>query len=247
MLICARDRRVPFARRGCIALAASPDLERWEHREPLWSGSVCWAAECPDMFHLDGRWVVVYSHGTTRYRVAESSTGPWRAAWPDTFDSHFLSAAKSLNDGQRQILFGWVPTLEGERDGGGRIWGGHMAAPRELVPLPDGSLAVRLPRELAARRTTTAESDQTHEDNDRELGDARFVAHHRSPCHKWRWAAGRGMYGLPASFWTPWYHTSRARSLPRCRNPGAGGIFCRGVLLLQLLQVRHQIADVLAC
>ena len=84
MLICARDRRVPFARRGCIAVAASPDLERWEIRQPLWSGSVCWAAECPDMFRLDKRWYLVYSHGTTRYRLAESPTGPWLAAPPDT-------------------------------------------------------------------------------------------------------------------------------------------------------------------
>ena len=157
MLICARDRRVPFARRGCVALATSPDLGRWELREPLWSGSVCWAAECPDMFRLDNRWYLVYSHGTTRYRFAESSTGPWLAASPDAFDSHFVSAAKSLNDGWRQILFGWVPTLEGERDGGGRVWGGHMAAPRELVPLADGSLAVRLPREIAAEGDAASE------------------------------------------------------------------------------------------
>lgn len=157
MLICARDRRVPFARRGCVALAISPDLERWEIHEPLWSGSVCWATECPDMFHLEGRWVLVYSHGTTRYRFAESSSGPWLAGRPEAFDSHFVSAAKSLNDGRRQVLFGWVPTLEGERDEGRRVWGGHMAMPRELVPLADGSLAVRLPDEIAKEAGAGAE------------------------------------------------------------------------------------------
>jgi len=159
MLICARDRRVPFLRRGCVAVAASSDLGRWELREPLWSGSVCWAAECPELFCLDERWYLVYSHGTTRYRVADSPTGPWHVALPEAFDSHFVSAAKSLNDGRRQILFGWVPTLEGDRDGGKRIWGGHMAAPRELVPLADGSLAVRLPVELATEGDTGAAID----------------------------------------------------------------------------------------
>jgi len=77
----------------------------------------------------------------------------------DTFDSHFVSAAKSLNDGRRQILFGWVPTLEGERDGGERVWGGHMAVPRELVPSADGSLAVRLPSEIAAEGDPGAEAN----------------------------------------------------------------------------------------
>lgn len=148
MLICARDKRVAFERRGCIALATSRDLQNWQVREPLWSGSVCWAAECPDMFRLDNRWYLVFSHGTTRYRWTEKLGDVWRTSFPDTFDTEFVAAAKTLFDGKRQILFGWVGTLEGESDFGARQWGGHMALPRELVPRPDGSLAVKLPEEF---------------------------------------------------------------------------------------------------
>ncbi len=196
MLICARDKRVAFERRGCVALATSRDLQNWQVHESLWSGSVCWAAECPDMFRLDNRWYLVYSHGTTHYRWTEklgSRSGRhfanaswlttsekgfvvrhetkwsavkmleccfantswlttnhlvWSASFPDTFDTEFVAAAKTLFDGKRQILFGWVGTLEGERDSGARQWGGHMALPRELIPQPDGSLAVKLPSEF---------------------------------------------------------------------------------------------------
>jgi beta-fructofuranosidase len=148
MLICARDKRVVFERRGCVALASSRDLQNWQVHEPLWSGSICWAAECPDMFHLGDRWYLVYSHGVTRYRCSEKSGGVWFAPFPDTFDTEFVAAAKTLFDGERQILFGWVGTLEGEGDFGPRQWGGHMALPRELIPQPDGSLSVKLPKEF---------------------------------------------------------------------------------------------------
>jgi len=148
MLICARDKRVAFERRGCIALATSRDLTNWQVHEPLWSGSVCWAAECPDMFRLGNRWYLVYSHGVTRYRWTEELGGIWLASFPDTFDTEFVAAAKTLFDGRRQILFGWVGTLEGEKDCGARQWGGHMALPRELVPQPDGSIGVKLPDEF---------------------------------------------------------------------------------------------------
>ncbi|MCS7223420.1 MAG: hypothetical protein NZ959_02500 [Armatimonadetes bacterium] len=147
MLICARDKKAPFERRGCVALATSPDLSRWTVREPLWSGRVCWACECPDLFFLQHRWFLIYSHGITRYRWADHLTGPWQTAFPDSLDSEFVAAAKTLFDGNRAILFGWVGTLEGEKDSGPRQWGGHMALPRELSPLQDGGLSVRLSSE----------------------------------------------------------------------------------------------------
>ncbi|MCS7187532.1 MAG: family 43 glycosylhydrolase [Armatimonadetes bacterium] len=160
ILICARDKRVAFERRGCIALATSKDLQNWKIHEPLWSGSVCWAAECPDMFKLDNRWYLVYSHGVTRYRWSEKFGEVWHAFFPDTFDTEFVAAAKTLFDGKRQILFGWVGTLEGDSDFGARQWGGHMALPRELVPQPDGSLAVKLPEEFESWQAENANSLQ---------------------------------------------------------------------------------------
>lgn len=150
MVICARDAGAPGPRRGALALATSPDLQTWQVQEPLWSGGVCYAPECPDVFKLGDRWYLVYSHGITRYRHAASSSGPWLAAAPDTLDSHQVCAAKSLSDGQRRLLFGWVPTKEGDSDGGARQWGGHMAIPRLLAAQPDGALLPDIPTEFAA-------------------------------------------------------------------------------------------------
>lgn len=207
MLICARDKRVAFERRGCIALATSKDLHNWQVHEPIWSGCICWAAECPEMFKIGDRWYLVYSHGTTRYRwleqacseaqseaecrqegsaeqVAQGGSGRhsadaswlttnggchsadaswramgclvWLASFPDTFDTEFVAAAKSLFDGKRRILFGWIGTLEGDSDFGARQWGGHMALPRELVMQADGSLAVKLPEEFESWQSKNA-------------------------------------------------------------------------------------------
>lgn len=148
MLVCARDKRVAFERRGCVALSTSKDLQNWQVKEPVWSGSICWATECPDMFRIDSFWYLVYSHGITRYRWTEKLDGIWQTSFPDTFDTEFLAAAKTLFDGKRRILFGWIGTLEGENDFGARQWGGHMALPRELVYKPNGSLSVKLPEEF---------------------------------------------------------------------------------------------------
>jgi beta-fructofuranosidase len=153
MAICARERadlpgrRMEDVRRGCLALAVSKDLKSWEVHEPLWSGGVCWAPECPDVFRLGERWYIVYSHGITRYRFSESIFGPWLTGAPDSLDGHEVCAGKTLNDGRRQLLFGWIPTRECDQDGGGRQWGGHMAIPRVLVPQPNGTLLPHFPEE----------------------------------------------------------------------------------------------------
>ncbi len=156
MLIAARDKHAAGPRNGCVALATSDDLYNWEVQPPLWSGGVCHTPECPDMFTLAQRWYLIYSHGVTRYRFSDTPNGPWRAGIPDTLDATEVCAGKSLNDGKRQLLFGWIPTREGDTDNGKRQWGGHMALPRELVPQPDGSLWTRLPTEfhLTARDAT---------------------------------------------------------------------------------------------
>ncbi|MGQ9519611.1 MAG: GH32 C-terminal domain-containing protein, partial [Candidatus Fervidibacter sp.] len=89
-----------------------------------------------------------WGHGITRYRWTEKLDGIWQTSFPDTFDTEFLAAAKTLFDGRRRISFGWIGILEGENDLGARQWRGHMALPRELVYKPNGSLSVKLPEEF---------------------------------------------------------------------------------------------------
>jgi len=84
----------------------------------------------------------------TSYRVADAPEGPWSAVEPDIWDNWAFYAAKTMFTGSRRFLIGWIATREDDTDLGPVQWGGHCAIPRELVPLPDGTLAQRCPPEI---------------------------------------------------------------------------------------------------
>jgi beta-fructofuranosidase len=144
MLLAARVKDGPPNRRGCTALAASPDLERWEVRPPLWTPRLYFTHECPDLFRWGDRWAFVFSEFSdrmqTRYCLGESPAGPWVAPADDAFDGRAFYAAKTASDGRRRFAFGWNPTREGETDAGKWEWGGAMVV-HELKPRADGGMA----------------------------------------------------------------------------------------------------------
>ena len=149
MLLAARVKDGPSRRRGCVALAASPDLERWEVRPPFWSPRLYRTHECPDLFRWEDRWVLVFSefsdHHVTRYRTAPTLAGPWLAPDDDRFDGRAFYAAKTASDGRRRVIFGWNPTRAGETDEGGWEWAGRMVV-HELGPFgAQGMAAAPLP------------------------------------------------------------------------------------------------------
>jgi len=152
MLICATTNSGPVAKRGCLGLATSPDLERWEVCPPFYAPHFCGPMECPDLFELDGRWYLLFSEFTesrqTHYRIADTLGTPWRPPALDTFNGQRFYAAKTAGDGKQRFAFGWIPTREGETDNGKWQWGGHLAIPHELVVGVDGSLFVRCPKEV---------------------------------------------------------------------------------------------------
>jgi beta-fructofuranosidase len=151
MLITARLKDAPTPRAGCIALAKSTDLERWEVHPPLWAPYLVHAPECPDVFPLAERWYMLFSTVETRYRVGLSPSGPWGTPAVESLDGPRFYAAKSLSDGKRRLLFGWVATREGERDSGAWEWGGDLSVPRQLEPAEDGGLVIRCPEEVAGQ------------------------------------------------------------------------------------------------
>ena len=152
MVISTKVANSPTYRAGGLALSTSEDLSRWEYLDTLWSPDAAkHALECPDIFHIEGRWYLFYSaNGTTLYRTARSPRGPWVPAEPDVYDNGTFYAAKTMYDGDRRFLFGWIATREDGSDASSQRWGGHCAIPRELVPLPDGSLARRCPPEIVS-------------------------------------------------------------------------------------------------
>ena len=62
MLLAARRGDGPENRRGCIAVAASADLEHWEIREPFWSPDLYYTHECPDLFRVGDEWCLRLLH-----------------------------------------------------------------------------------------------------------------------------------------------------------------------------------------
>ena len=143
MLITSRRCDTPWPRRGCLALATSSDLDHWEMHPPLWRPDLAYAPECSDLFCDDGQWTLIYSWGQTRLRRAPSLEGPWTAPAIDSVDGHPFYAAKTLHDGRRRILLGWIALREGETDDGRWRWGGRMGLPRELGFDADGNVRTR--------------------------------------------------------------------------------------------------------
>jgi len=114
----------------------------------LWKPYLAYAPECPDLFRMDEKWYLIFSNVETRYRFAEQLTGPWLSFPVESFDSERFYAAKTLTDGKRRLLLGWIPSQKGGRDDGQWEWGGHMALPRKIFVQPDDSLGIRCPEEI---------------------------------------------------------------------------------------------------
>jgi beta-fructofuranosidase len=152
MLIAARSNEGPLLRRGCIALATSPDLQNWTVTSPLWQPRLTHVMECPELFELGGYWYLVFSRysedAQTIYRVSRSPDGPWEARSLDSLDGRRFYAAKSASDGRRRVAFAWTHERTHEKATADWEWGGHFGSPRELVSLPDGTLVSRLPAAL---------------------------------------------------------------------------------------------------
>jgi beta-fructofuranosidase len=153
MLLAARRRGAPYRRAGVVARLISDDLVSWRDAEPIWDPRRFITQECPDVFQWGDSWYLVYSEFSdaflTRYRIAESPDGPWRAPEHDTVDGRAFYASKTVEvDGERYFI-GWIATKEGERDGGPWQWAGTMSV-LHARQLDDGSLAFGLPEAVIA-------------------------------------------------------------------------------------------------
>jgi len=149
MLLAARLRGGPSRRRGCVALATSPDMVHWSVREPFWAPHQYYTHECPDLFRMGDWWYLVYStfseRTVTHYRMSRALSGPWQTPpGDDVFDTRAFYAAKTVSDGNRRFVCGWNPTREGASDAGRWHWGGNLVV-HEVVQESDGALSVRVP------------------------------------------------------------------------------------------------------
>lgn len=143
MLLCARDGRNGQPVTG---LCTSGDLVHWRQRRPLTGNWSC-PPECPDLFQTGGMWYLIASaqNWTTVHRFADDLHSQWFESEACALDTPILYAAKTLFDGHRRILLGWIRELKERRDDGiiGQNWGGAMGLPREVHVGRDGQLRTR--------------------------------------------------------------------------------------------------------
>ncbi len=151
MLLAARSEQGSRWTRGCVALAVSRDLVRWDMRDPFWAPELYFTHECPDLFRWGDWWYLVYStfseRFVTHYRMSRTLQGPWLAPADDAFDTHSWYAAKTAGDGQRRFAFGWLATRS-DKDSGRGEWGGDLVV-HEIKQRPDGTLGAFPPPRLA--------------------------------------------------------------------------------------------------
>lgn len=172
MLLCARDKTAYTTRGGCIGLATSPDLQTWTVRPPLWSPSLVYAPECPDLFEAHGLQFLLFSNMETRYRAfTEWGARKTYAPPTDSLDTPRFYAAKAFHNGDRHLLAGWVSSNKDETDAGAWEWGGTMGIVRELVTTPDGEMTVRVPDEVRAAYSKTLFDEQNVRDFETRAGE----------------------------------------------------------------------------
>ena len=145
---------------GALSLATSPDLKNWtDHGAIIYPGDMG-SPECPQMFTLRGRWYALASiHqgqgedggvGQPTYWTSKSPLGPWAQKPTGVLDGKHLCAAQVAFNGETPLLFGWIP-MTPSSPGKQKSWGGHLALPREIYALRDGSLGSCLSSNLLER------------------------------------------------------------------------------------------------
>lgn len=159
MLLAARREGGPDRRSGVVAQCVSNDLIHWEPAEPLWDPGRYLTQECPEVFHWNDWWYLVYSEFTdafvTRFRMARSLEGPWIAPRLDSLDGRAFYAAKSAARDGRRFFFGWIASKEASRDDGAWQWAGTLSV-LEARQEADGTLSFDLPEELVASFAMTS-------------------------------------------------------------------------------------------
>ncbi len=134
---------------GAVLLYRSADLVDWEYLQPLLVGDaretgVMW--ECPNLFPLGGKHVLVVSHLPERRCIAFSGSYREQRFIPEakgTVDwGGCFYAPQTLPDERgRRIMFGWLQEGRSAAAQEAAGWSGVMSLPQVLALADDGSLA----------------------------------------------------------------------------------------------------------
>lgn len=142
-----------------VGLYTSRNLTDWTPHTPLIIYPASVSGDCPDIFELDGLWNV----NCADYHYMQVREPGARNPEIRPYDCGDLRVAKTMHDGKRRILIGWIGDCKGGSDAGEYEWGGTLSMPRELYADATGQLcqrpvkeAVRLFSETAIREKNIA-------------------------------------------------------------------------------------------
>ena len=131
---------------GRLVHFTSKDLKKWEFKGDFWAPGIYTMFEMPEIFKMGDWWYLVfseYSEGNKiHYRRSKNLYGPWEAPFDDAFDGRAYYAGRTAFDGERRVLFGWVPTRIDNDDKNAYLWGGTFV-PHEVFQKEDGTLGVK--------------------------------------------------------------------------------------------------------
>lgn len=237
LLILGARKQGPKTRMsGRTVCFTSQNLKDWTFGGDFWAPDIYTMHEMPDLFQIGDWWYHIISEYSDKnkivYRMAKSLSGPWTAPVDDAFDGRAYYAGRTaVVDGQR-ILFGWVPTREGNDDKRNFEWGGVFVA-HEVYQRPDGTLGVKIPdtvwnafstpQKLAATSLETVDSrkavtlaedcgdlfrfeaDLTIGEGTRSFGVRFFESDETEECYQYIFHVGEGRFVFEKAPNKPWY------------------------------------------
>ena len=127
-----------------VGLYTSSDLTHWTPHTPLiiYPNSV--SGDCPDVFALNDFWNV----NCADYHYMQVHTTGTINPEIRPYDCGDLRVAKTMYDGKRRILIGWIGDYKDSTDNGTYEWGGDLSMPRELYADSTGQLCQRPVKEI---------------------------------------------------------------------------------------------------
>lgn len=149
LLTCTQVPGKFYHRAGCVGLAKSKNLMDWRQVEPLWEWNSGMHADCPQVFKEGNYWYLFTLDRNARYRIADSSSGPWRRPpLRDLMLNPIFAMSRPASDGKRWVTFPFICSRHGNNDFADLINSEVYAIPRRLVFHDDGSVTERPVKEL---------------------------------------------------------------------------------------------------
>ena len=149
LLTCTQAPGDFHQRSGCVGLAKSKNLLDWKLVDPLWKWSSAMHADCPQILKEGDLWYLFTLDRNGRYRIADSSKGPWRRPpRRELMPNPLFAMSRPASDGERWVTFPFICGRQGNNDFADLINAEVFAIPRQLDFRSDGSVTERVIPEL---------------------------------------------------------------------------------------------------